>query len=215
MHRTNLALLATLLLLPLSLAHNPAGTPKNYCEPEAEWQVHDYALVAPPGKLNSDGQARAFSLDAKDGAPAASGFIFGFLDGNVGSDCDGTGAPLADHDGHAEFAAGGAWLLVYSGAGVRSADPNVGAGTLYCFGDAGHHATFATVQVEDVVLGPSAEATIASDTVDFLGDGEGCGDFQSDKSVTGVGTVTTTFPPGLDGSYQVYVLGVAGHVFTD
>lgn len=137
------------------------------------------------------------------GAPATGNLIVGFVDGSGGC------------DGHAEYAVGGAWLLVTTGTGEASADPNVGAGTLYCFGDAGHHTNFATVFVDDLVLGTAAEVTIAADTVDLFGDGEGCGDFESDQDASDVGTVTATFPAGLDGSYQVYVRGSMGHVTTN
>jgi hypothetical protein len=117
-----------------------------------------------------------------------------------------------DYDNHAEYARGGAWILVNTGAGVPSADPNVGAGTEYCYGDEGHHAEFGPVTVNDVVLGAGATFTVASDTVDLTGLGEGCGDFESDNGTDCVGSCTVTFTAGLDGSYQVYVQGTLGHV---
>ena len=246
MNKTYLiAIVAALVAAPLALAHEPKGTPKNYCEEQAsgEWLLHEYG-------------------------PAASGNVIqGYEDGNVGGDCEpGFGAghtcipevpdclpaprancpvdltqdppvcippcwhvhlyaihdhclfvnpPLADYDGHAEYTRGGAWLLVNSGTGAPSADANVGAGTLFCFGDAGHHANFATVTVDDLVLGGGAEVAIAADTFDFAGTGQGCGDFESDEVSEGIGTVTATFPAGLDGTYQVYVRGSQGHILTN
>ena len=212
-----IAVMAMLAAAPMVMAHEPRGTHKTYCEPTSEWNVHEYG-------------------------PAATGILLqGYEDGNI-QDCDNSGLELLsvdricppgwheirilglvicvkrlepDDDGHAEYARGGAWLLVNSGPGVPSADPNVGAGSLYCFGHEGHHANFATVTVDDLVLGAGAEVTIASDTVDLTGTGEGCGDFESDNGATSVGTVTATFPAGLDGTYQVYVQGTQGHVTTN
>jgi hypothetical protein len=80
-----LALAAALVAAPLALAHDPAGTPKNYCEDPSEWNVHDYA------------------------PPASGHLIFLGQDGNIGGDCDGDGIP-ADYDLHIEFAFGGGWL---------------------------------------------------------------------------------------------------------
>jgi hypothetical protein len=210
---------------PLVMAHDPAGTPKNYCEVgSAEWSVHDYA-------------------------PVASGvLIYGNEDGNLGGDCDNSGLgfepgtpcvgfedpadpltffvglcdsqldlPAADWDGHNEFAFGGAWLLVNSGDGTYNA---AGSGTIYCFGAEGHHSEFGPVSVVDAVLGAGATFTVAADSVDTVGSvdpsqASGCGDFESDNSVDCVGTCTwteITFPAGLDGAYVVYVQGTMGHV---
>ena len=204
---------------PFAFAHTPAGTPKNYCEDRSEWLVHDYGPVASGVLLygNEDGNRGGdcnpgFYLH---GTPCA-GFDdpadpFTFYAGLCDSDLN---PPLADWDQHNEFAFGGAWLLVRSGEGLPSADPTVGAGTLYCFGAEGHHADYPTVAVEDLVLG-GARLTVASDTVDTTGMGDGCGDFESDESATGYGSVTVTFPAGFDGAYYVYVEGTLGHVCTD
>jgi hypothetical protein len=123
------------------------------------------------------------------------------------------GLPAADFDGHAEVATGGAWILVTTGNGEESADPRVGAGTLYCFGSTGHHAPYGPVHVEDEALGSGATFTVASDTMDLVGNGRGCGDFESDNSIDCIGSCSAiTFPEGLDGSYQVYVQGTTGRV---
>ena len=215
MHQAYLAaLLIALAASPAAFAHNPAGTPKNYCEPLDDWFVHDYA-------------------------PLATGtFVFLPTDGNVGGDCNpgfsvGVGgtivcvsvspsliyvnwceanSPVSDWDGHTEWAQGGANLLVLSGSGSPSADPSVGAGTLYCWAANGHHANFATVTVTDALLGSGATFTVTADTVDLTGTGEGCGDNLSDGGQECVGTCTVTFPAGLDGSYQVFVTGTLGHI---
>jgi hypothetical protein len=229
MNKTYLiAIAAALMVAPLALAHDPAGTYKTYCEPAGEWDTHEYA------------------------PPATGVLLQGYEDGNL-DDCDGGGNDVivvvngpcppgyeeflhipgppvdvricikrtADFDGHAEYARGGAWILVETGAGVPSSDPNVGAGTEYCYGDEGHHTAFGSVQVIDVsTLANTAEFTVASDTIDLTGVGEGCGDFESDNGSTFVGgsascsggSCTVTFGAGLDGSYQVYVQGTQGHV---
>lgn len=219
MSAVRLSLLALCILsLPLAFAHSPAGTPKNYCEPVEEWGVHEYV---------AGGGGRVLQ---------------GFEDGNLGGDCDGltsadpgkpcagyrdpadpltlyvalcdadVSPPLADYDGHAELATGGAWLLVRTGTGEASKDPAEGAGTFYCFGELGHHSEFPTVTVHDVLLGAGAGFTVAADLVDLTGTGDGCGDFQSDQGTRCTGTCAPTFAAGLDGSYQVYVDGTAGHV---
>jgi hypothetical protein len=215
MNRIHLvSLVAVLLATPMVTAHDPAGTPKNYCEPQAEWLVHDY------------------------GAPASGGLVLGNEDGNLAGDCDpgftppqpyvdvdpadplasdagytGFNPPAADWDGHGEYALGGAWLLVETGNGEPSADPAVGAGTAWCFGAEGHHPSFGPFGVEDVILGSGVSFSVASDTQDLTGTGEGCGDFENDESADGVGYLdSVTFPPGLDGAYVVHVQGTAGHV---
>lgn len=159
---------------------------KLYCEPVEEWRVHRYA------------------------SPATGIVVHGLADANM-DDCDADGMP-ADHDGHSEFAFGGAWLLVGSGTGEPSADPTAGAGTLYCYGEEGHHANFLTARATDAVLGAGATLTIAADNVDVSGTGDGCGDWESDASTTGIGSVTATFPHGLDGAYVVFVEGSRGEI---
>ena len=209
MTRTYLIVLAVALAMaPLAYAHNPMGTPKLYCEPVDEWIVHEY------------------------GAPATGRLIQAYEDGNL-ADCDGVftfepyvnpadpldsgfrwDPPLADFDGHAEFSRGGAWILVESGTGEPSADPTVGAGTLYCFGDAGHHPKYGPFWVNDTVIEEGVSFLVAADITDLLEDGDGCGDFTSDVRSTCIDTCKVTFPPGLDGTYQVYVQGTQGHVTT-
>ena len=171
-----LALAAALLAAPLALAHNPAGTPKNYCEDPSEWNVHDYGPLG-TGSLIALGQ-----------------------DGNILGDCNGDTIP-ADYDGHVEWALGGGWLSVDSGDGATS-------GTIFCYGEVGHHPVFGPITVDDVVFGQTVPFTVGAD-VD-----PGCGDFITDVHQDCVGTCFVTFPPGPDGAYVVYVgpVGVAGHI---
>ena len=217
MNRKWILLVATLLVsTPMAFAHSPAGTPKNHCESSSEWVVHDYGPVA-SGRLvygNEDGNR---------GGDCNPGFSLGSACVTVDpaepllveADLCGSNPPIADWDGHNEFAFGGAWLLVRSGDGQPSADPSAGAGTLYCFGAEGHHADYATVSVNDVLLGGGADFQVSADTVDLSGTGEGCGDFQNDDGQVCTGTCTVTFPAGLDGAYVVFVTGTAGHVESD
>ena len=212
-----IAIAAARMAAPLAFAHSPAGTPKDYCEPSSEWNTHEYAT-------------------------GTGAFILGNEDGNIGGNCSGTtnvnpgtpcagfedpadplsfyaglcdaeiDPPVADYDGHTEFATGGGWLYVCDSAcGVSGA----GAGTTECFGDAAHHGTFVTV--DDVVLTNAVTFDVAADNVDAAAVAAGlpeneCGDFESDVSQPCVGSCAIGFPAGLDGSYQVYVQGTAGHI---
>jgi hypothetical protein len=219
MNKTYLfAIVAALVAAPLALAHDPAGTPKNYCEVgSAEWSVHDYGPVASGSLIygNEDGNlggdcsgntsvepgvlcvgADLSALNPGDPATAVDVLNSIFL-GFCGSEID---PPVADWDEHNEFAFGGAWMLVNDDL------------TQVCFGAEGHHPEFGPYSVFDNVLMDGATFTVASDTVALVpGD---CGDFESDDSSDCVGSCTVTFPSGLDGAYVVYVQGTAGHAFS-
>lgn len=80
-----------LLSLPAGLAHEPAGTPKPYCEStDAERAVHEYTL-------------------------SAAGIIVYLFDGAI-EDCGGGPASiLFDGDGHWEHALGGAQVYFWGG----------------------------------------------------------------------------------------------------
>ena len=186
MNKTYLmAVAAALLAAPLAFAHSPAGTPKFHCEEPNEWLLHEYAGTS--GRLAP--QAR------HDG-------------GTVGC----SNGLLVRGDGHPEYAEGGAVLLSTSGAGVPSADPSVGAGSLYCYGEAGHHANFITVRLPRLASDPSI-FIVGTDTVDLTGTGEGCGDFEPDNEQWCIEVCSVTFSPGLDGAYQVMVVVPGnGHV---
>ena len=214
---------------PLAFAHSPAGTPKNYCEDQSsgEWQVHDYGPVA-SGRLiygNEDGNLGGDCEPGFTVTPSAvpcpdNQWSFGVDEEPVPATYVCVNPPVADWDGHNEFAFGGAWLLANSGAGVPQ-PPNVPAGTLYCFGAEGHHPNFGPFTVEDLLLAGSPAILantiflVASDTADISGTGEGCGDFQSDESWGCLTSCDVTFPPGLDGAYVAYVEGTLGHIRTD
>jgi hypothetical protein len=185
--RILLPLALTALLAPLAYAHEPKGTQKNYCEYFSDWAFHDYQT-----------DFSAFFL------------VLG-IDGNQAGDCNGDGLP-GDYDGHHEWAYGGAWLLVESGFGLPSVDPSVGAGTLYCFREWGHHPYFGPIYVDDTAFGSGTAFRVAADNVDLTGLGEGCGDGFMDTWTDCVGSCAVTFLPGLDGSYHVHVSGTAGHV---
>ena len=88
-----LLLLCASLLLPGGLGHEPRGFPKTYCEPHAEWYVHEY--LPPVGTL---------------AAPP--------FDGNL-DDCDADGDAL-DFDGHSEAAVGLAVFLAVDGDGLTT-----------------------------------------------------------------------------------------------
>jgi hypothetical protein len=119
----------------------------------------------------------------------------------------------ADYDGHKEFGfLAHALILVTTGAGVPSADPNVGAGSLYCWHEEGHHQPFGPVAADDALIS-SVSFTVNADNVDLTGIGEGCGDFQFDAGEDCIDFCSVTFHPGLDGAYHVVVTGSQGHVY--
>ena len=224
MNRTYLMVIAAALLAaPLAFAHSPAGFPKNFCEQASagEWLVHDYGPPATGRRvlLNEDGNIGG---DCEPGFSFSPGWPCGgiYLDRPLESDPGICGShlnpPFGDWDGHNEYALGGAWLLAVSGNGVPSADPSVGAGTLYCYGAEGHHANDAWVSVEDVTFGAGASVLLGADTIDMTGLGEGCGDGEDDVFVRCPPTCMAPFSAGLDGSYRVYVeIGTQGHVYTN
>lgn len=187
-----ISIAAALAITPLAFAHvdgGVAGTPKDYCEP-ARWdRSHDYG-------------------------PSTGFLLFFPLDGN-GQDCDGDYDPsnpdteTADYDGHAEFTFGGALLTAAQVPGC-----NDGAWV--------DHPPFPTVQVWDAFLSliPSdVSFSVASDTLNNIPpldpNAPNCGDLESDYGVDCVNQCSVGFPPGLDGTYQVYVNGVVGHVWTN
>ena len=236
MNKTYLiAIAAALMAAPLVMAHDPNplatpdGTPKLYCEDRSEWNVHDY------------------------GAPATGVLLQGYEDGNV-EDCDGitnTGTPcadfedpadplsfyaglcgfnppVADHDGHAEYAVGGAILLACQTAcGVSG----VGGGTDGCWGGDEAHHSLSTVTVVDATLGSGAtfivgidrtaatiprdpHVVVAGDPTRLLGLEPECGDGLIDRWEDCVGSCVVPFNAGLDGAYYVFVQGSMGHVIT-
>jgi hypothetical protein len=124
----------------------------------------------------------------------------------LGPPVDGSGG-----DGHSEWALGGAHVLVDSGAGVAT-PYDVPAGSLYCYGEEGHHAPYGPVTVVDAI--PGTAFSVAVDTIDGTTPGSGCGDLEEDAILDCIGSCFIPFPPGLDGAYRVYVAppGTLGHV---
>ena len=193
-------LLAASLLVPFALAHTPAGTPKNYCEPLPEWDTHDYTGASGAGDLSVRGP---------------------LYDGNILGDCNGNGV-LFDFDYHHEWGPGWARLDVVNGDGATF-------GSIACHGTFGHHPQFGPITAEDVVFGQTVRFIVMADTTSLVPPTDpsqpNCGDGQitpcSDSPCLGgdgfaefVGTGSPTFPAGLDGSYLVVVvdLAVAGHI---
>ena len=209
---------AALLAAPLALAHDPThrlatpdGTKKLYCEPTGEWSVHDYGPVANGVTLGQpeDGNTEDCFPDPWDiivvsgrACPPGYTVLFRLATRTVCRQL-----PVADFDGHKEFATGGAWLLACDAACGSS---GTGAGAEACWGEQAHHGWDVTVL--DNAIGAGASFTIGADDVDVTGLNDPCGDLQVDVSIECVGSCTPYFPPGLDGAYQVFVLGSQGHV---
>ena len=108
-------------------------------------------------------------------------------------------------DGHLEWAFGGAWLQA-SASACTDAYPD--------------HAPGALIAVQDAVLtglGSEVAFSVYADTLnnDLVQSEPNCGDFESDYGVDCVNQCAPGFPPGLDGTYQVYVSGTSGHICGD
>jgi len=179
--------IAVALSIPsFGLAHEDgtAGIPKNYCETGFEPQAHDY------------------------GDPALGFVIFLGQDGNLQGECDSDPNTVADYDGHIEFAHGGAWLTAAASPGCND-------------GDLVDHSPNPTVYAVDDVLTPRGVPVTFSVYADTLNNippvdpaEPNCGDFESDFGADCTDSCAIGFPPGLDGTYQVYVNGGHGHVLT-
>lgn len=177
--------LLALAVLPLASGHydGRAGMPKEYCE--TGYGYGDW--------------------ESHDYDNAESGSVLGPpVDGNV-DDCDRDGI-YGDFDGHYEYAMGGAWIATNS------------ASTFYCWNGYGDHPEAPTIWVHDQVLSTSGADIpfhVAADRLNNLPavDPVTCGDFESDYGVDCVNSCAIAFPPGLDGTYQVYVTGTSGHVY--
>lgn len=178
----NLLLAAALVAaLPLADAHWAAGTPKG-CETPWEVDVHDYG-------------------------PSTGFYVGPPVDGAGGMPC-GRRVP---GDGHAEYAQGGAYLLV--------SDPQA----FDCYGHPAHHPQSPiTVTVEDVGLAlflVGAPFTVAADRLNNVPAIDpnqiDCGDGLADSGGIDCYEQCTIvgFPPGLDGAFPVYVSGTQGHVY--
>lgn len=207
MHRTFLSVsLLFLLVAPLALAHEPAGTPKTHCEDPSEWSTHDYATGLPQpsqAKQLQEAVQEAVAdlplrsmLSVPDERPR---------DGNL-SDCNGDLLPI-DFDHHFEFGYGIAVLAVDSSPA-----------SAYCLrGQEAHHPSVGLISIQDALHGSQLDFTVAVDTIDLIPDTHGgpqCGDFQDDQASVCFSSCLVTFIPGLDGAYHVYpgLTATMGHI---
>lgn len=203
MNKTYLLIIAVALLAaPLTHAHDPAGTPKRYCEEEAEWKTHDYSPPLHGESISGlfDGNLMLCDVNAFDP-----------LCGLGGRDAD--PLPVAGlrcdilYDGHSEFARGGAWILSCDDA----CGPNgTGAGALACFGEPAHHSSFPTIRVLDSSGLIGVEFHVITDS-----GGGPCGDFEGDSILRCYASCSASSYTGADGAFIVIVRGTLGHVITN
>ena len=133
------------------------------------------------------------------GAPSTGFVIFLGLDASVPP------CPFGDGtwDGHYEYAHGGGWLQ---------------AAASVCTEAYADHTPGGIIGVYDAVLtalGSDVAFSVYSDNLNNnpVPSDPNCGDFESDYGVDCVNLCAPGFPPGLDGSYQVYVSGTTGHIY--
>ena len=158
--------------------------------------AHDGGVGAPKSHCETPGS----DTGHHEYGPPGSGFvIFLGLDGSVPP------CPYGDTtwDGHIEFAFGGTWLQ---------------AAVTLCTEAYADHTPAPFISVYDAVLTPlgsDVAFSVYADTLnnDPIPSEPNCGDFESDYGVDCVNHCTPAFPPGLDGSYQVYVSGTTGHIY--
>jgi len=166
--RASVILAASLLLLPVALAHLPPG-PKNFCESSSDWSTHDYTNAPAPlpaknlrgQPLGSYGIHNSMHPNGED--PVDSGISLGPLDGNLAGDCNGDTVP-GDYDGHYEYATSGAYLAASSG-GVYLTGPWAGAswGSVPCLGEEPDHTPGTTITIVDRFLNGAVGMDITSD----------------------------------------------------
>ena len=158
--------------------------------------AHDGGVGAPKTHCETPGS----DTGHHEYGPPGTGFvIFLGLDGAIPP------CPYGDTtwDGHIEFAFGGAWL---------QASPSL------CTEAYADHTPGAFISVYDAFLtafGSDVAFSVYADTLnnDPIPSEPNCGDFESDYGVDCVNNCAPGFPPGLDGSYQVYVSGTTGHIY--
>ena len=178
----NLPLLMAALLLAAPLSLTPAT------------HAHEGGIGLPKTQCEDTKEVGVHEY----GAPSMGFLIFLARDGAVPP------CPYGDAtwDGHLEFAFGGAWLQ---------------AAASVCTEAYADHAPGAPITVTDTVLsqfGSNVAFSVYTDTLnnDLFQNEPNCGDFESDYGVDCVNQCAPGFPPGLDGTYQVYVSGTTGHI---
>lgn len=226
----------TVLLLTISLLAAvvtlPATGTAHYCKttaPDKPWPDCDGSSCPDDGvahrhktsqnKCSSRPSTKTYCEDADEMnvhvyGPGDGGILLPPVDGSALS-VDECGAETIPYDGHDEYAIGGAWLLACESF---CGDSGLGGGSSGCYGTFADHPTFPTVHVYDYVageLGLTTGFTVAADYVSASPVlGTDCGDFEADYAIGCVDVCTVPFPPGLDGSYQVFVSGTEGMVWT-
>ena len=167
------------------------------------------ALLAAPLAFAHEGSIGAPKPECEDaddvwmhdyGAPSPGFVIFLGLDGSVPP------CPYGDTtwDGHFEYAHGGTWIQAAASV-CTDAYPDAAPGVFIWVYDA----------ILSHQLGSDVAFSVYADTQNNnpVQEPPNCGDFESDYGVDCINYCAPAFPPGLDGSYQVYVSGTTGHIY--
>ena len=191
---------AVLVAGPLTQAHDGGtGQPKSWCESYG-WDTPRHEYATGTGFLLLDSRlAMPHWWDDWDIEEPLLVHLPG--DGSVPP------CPYGDTtwDGHDEFAIGGAWLQ---------------AAQSPCTEAYADHTPGTLILVSDAVLTPLGSDVAFSVYADTLNNDPvpsepNCGDFESDYGIDCVNQCAPGFPPGLDGTYQVYVSGFNGHIYAE
>ena len=163
------------------------------------------AFAHPEDNNQGAGQPKTWCETSADvnvheyGPPATGFVIFLGLDGSIPP------CPYGDTtwDGHIEYAHGGGWVQ---------------ASASVCTEVYADYAPGSPITLYDLILtasGSGVAFSIYADTQnnDPVPSEPNCGDFESDYGVDCVDACAPGFPPGLDGSYQIYVSGTTGHFY--
>lgn len=178
-----LLLAALLAMTPLWTADTAGhGLPRPWCESPADMEIHEYAPVA------------------------VGVFAFLPIDASIPP------CPYGDTtwDGHYEFVQGGA-ILQAAASVCTTAYPDHAPQTMITVVDEVWAGEFDVAGRKVVLHSPFS---VYADTLnnDPIPSDPNCGDFQSDYGIQCLDSCVPGFPPGLDGTYQVFVSGVMGHV---
>lgn len=196
MHRAFLASCALVLaLLPASLAHDPPGTPRNYCEGSDEFYLHDYGAPATGLFVGLDHGIDSFRPLLPDD----------FIESHP------PGCPTV----HVDYTQGGAWLHAadtgcWPGPADHPSYPTIHVedivlGTITSFSVGGDHSRVPPL------VGPDCGDGII-EPCDSSGPSPDCN--QHDWFADCISWCTVAMPPGVDGKYTVFVQGTQGHVWT-